>query len=88
MKLQKVVVKMFLLKICQPRPLLFIFVIFKHNAAEKTVDFSRIQTRIVGVDGMHADHSTNTTTFKNILCFEILIGVMKCFIFLDRASVI
>ena len=31
------------------------------NYTEKTVDFSRIKTRIVGVEGKLADHLTTTT---------------------------
>ena len=47
---------------CQPRPLfLFIFVLFKHNLYRKTVGVSGIRTRIVGVEGEHADHLTTTT---------------------------
>ena len=46
----------------QPRPLFFIFVLFKHQFyRKKTVGFSGIQTLIVGVEGEHADHLTTTT---------------------------
>ena len=45
----------------QPRPLLFIFVLFKHKFYRKTVDVSRIRTRIVRVEVEHADHLTTTT---------------------------
>ena len=31
------------------------------NSTEKTVDFSGIRTRTVGVEGEHADHLTTTT---------------------------
>ena len=41
-------------------PGLFLFnsFLFKHNFYRKTVGFSRIRTRIVGVEGEHADHLT------------------------------
>ena len=47
-----------------PASFLFIFVLFKHNYSEKIVGFSGIQTRIVGVEGEHADHLTTTTAQK------------------------
>ena len=35
---------------------------------KENVDFSRIQTQMVGVEGEHADHETTTTSaFKNVL---------------------
>ena len=40
---------------------LFIFVHFKHKLYRKTIGFSGIQTRIVGVEGEHADLLTTTT---------------------------
>ena len=46
----------------QLRHLLFIFILFKQIFTEKTVDISRIRTRIVGVEGEHADHLTTTMT--------------------------
>ena len=48
----------------QPRPLfLFFLVLFKDKFyRKKTVGVSRIQTRIVEVEGKHADHLTTTTT--------------------------
>ena len=30
----------------------------------KTVDFSRIRTQVIGVEGNHADHLTTTTTIN------------------------
>ena len=33
----------------------------KHKYYRKTVGVSRIQTRIVGLEGEHADHLTTTT---------------------------
>ena len=36
------------------------------NFAEKTVDVTGVQTRIVGVEDKHADHLTTTTTTANI----------------------
>ena len=38
------------------------FVLFKHNFyIKKTVGVSRIRTRIVGIEGEHADYLTTTT---------------------------
>ena len=48
-------------KWANPGLFLFIFVLFKHNTIEKTLGFSGIRTRIVGVEGEHADHLTTTT---------------------------
>ena len=39
-----------------PGLFLFIFVLFNNNFTEKIVDFSGNRTRIVGVEGEHADH--------------------------------
>ena len=41
---------------------LFIFVLFKQKFTAKTVSFSRIQTRIVGVQGKCVDHLTTLMT--------------------------
>ena len=54
----------FLKKWADPGLFLFIFVLFKHNYSEKIVGFSGIRTRIVGVEGEHADHLTTTTAQK------------------------
>ena len=49
-------------KMGQPRPLFVSFRSFQSQSLQKnTVDVSRIQTRIVGVEGKHADHLTTTT---------------------------
>ena len=40
-------------------PFLFIFILF-----QQTVDYSWIRTRIVRVEGQHADHLTTTTAIK------------------------
>ena len=46
----------------QHRPLFCLFSFFSNTFfTEKTVDASGIQTRIVGVEGKHADHLTTTT---------------------------
>ena len=50
---------------------LFIFVLFKHNIIEKTLGFSGIRTRIVGVEGEHADHLTTTTAQLNICLMNL-----------------
>ena len=44
------------LKQANPGLFQFIFVLFKQHFIAKTVHFSRIRTRIVGVEGKHADH--------------------------------
>ena len=45
----------------QPRHLFVYFHSFKNkNFTDKTVDFNRIRTRIVGIEGEHADHLTTT----------------------------
>ena len=44
----------------RPRTL-FYFRPIKHQFYIIILDFSKIQTRIVGVEGMHADHSTTAT---------------------------
>ena len=46
------------LKWANPGLFLFIFVFSNTNLTVKTVGFSRIRTRIVGVEGKHADHLT------------------------------
>ena len=48
-------------KWANPASFLFIFVLFKNNLYRKTVGVSGIRTRIVGVEGEHADHLTTTT---------------------------
>ena len=40
---------------------LFIFVLFQRNFYSKNVGFSGSRTRIVGVQGEHADHLSTTT---------------------------
>ena len=50
-----------------PGLFLFTFVLFKHNIIGKSVDFSRIRTRIVGVEGEHADNLTTTATLDRIV---------------------
>ena len=54
---------------------LFIFVLFKHNITEKTVYFSGIQTRIVGVEGECADHLITTTAHLVESCLRIKLVV-------------
>ena len=61
----------FLKKWANPGLFLFIFVLFKHNIIEKTLGFSGIRTRIVGVEGKHADHLTTTTAQLNICLMNL-----------------
>ena len=56
-----------------PRPLFVYFRSFQTIYRIKTVDFSGIRTRIVGVEGEHADHLNTTTaqifpSYCSILC--------------------
>ena len=54
----------FLKKIGQPWPH-FVFSFFSNtNFTEKIVGFSGFRTRIVGVEGEHADHLTTTTAHQ------------------------
>ena len=48
--------RFFLKNWANPGLFLFIFVLFNNNFTEKIVDFSGNRTRIVGVEGEHADH--------------------------------
>ena len=52
----------FLKKVAQPRPLFCSFLFFSNTILQKkTVGFSGIRTRIVGVEGQQTDHMTTTT---------------------------
>ena len=55
----------------QPRPLLVYFRSFQQQFYRKIVDLSGIRTRIVGVEGEHADHLTTTTAQVRALLIEI-----------------
>ena len=49
----------------QPRPLFCLLLFFSNtDFTEKTVDVSRIRTRIVGVEGEHADRLTTPRPTK------------------------
>ena len=51
-----------------------LFSFFSHTLQNKNVDFSRIRTRSVGVEGDHADHKTTTTattTTTNLLLIPL-----------------
>ena len=69
-----------------PGLFLFIFVLFKHKFKEKTVGFNGIQTRIVRLEGEHADHLTTTTalltditTFKAYVSFHrLMYNLYRC----------
>lgn len=50
----------------QPRPL---FVYFQQQCYTEIVDFSRIQTRIVGVEWVHDDHLTNATAYSFLISY-------------------
>ena len=51
----------------QPRPLFVYFRSFQQQFYRKIVDHSGIRTRIVGVEGEHADHLTTTTALPNYI---------------------
>ena len=59
--LPRTIVPTLFFKWTKPGLFLFIFVLFKQKFYIKTVGVSGIQTRIVGVEGEHADHFTTTT---------------------------
>ena len=51
------------LKMSQPQPLFCLLLFFSNtNFTEKTVGVSGTRTRIVGVEGEHAEHLTTATT--------------------------
>ena len=53
-----------------------LFLFFSNtNCTEKTVGFSRIRTRIVRVEGKHADHLTTTTA--QIICFKKIKNILE-----------
>ena len=64
-------------KIGQPRPLFRLFLFFSDtNFTGKTVGVSGIQTRIVGVEGEHADHLTTTTFLIFIFIYRLFLYVL------------
>ena len=54
----------FFKKWANPGLFLFIFILFKHKFYRKTAGINGIQTRIVRVEGEHADHLTTTTALN------------------------
>ena len=54
----------------QPRPRFDYFRAFQIQFYRKIVDFNRIRTHIVGVEGEHADHLPTTTTQDELLCYR------------------
>ena len=64
-------ISVFFFKMGQPRSLFVYFRSFQTQILQKkTVGVSRIRTRIVRVEGEHADHLTTTTTHF-LLCFSL-----------------
>ena len=59
-------------KVGQPRPLFVYFRSFQTQYYRKTIGFSRIRTRIVGVEGEHADHLTTTTAPLKLLYLQLV----------------
>ena len=49
-----------------------LFSLLSNHIQNKSVDFSEIRTRIVGVEGKHADHLTITTTLHGPLFWYYL----------------
>ena len=65
----------FLKKMGQPQHLFCFFLFFSNTKfSVKTVDFSGIRTRIVGLEGEHAGHLTTTTARERecLACLEII----------------
>ena len=53
---------LYFFKLGQPRPLFCLFLFFSNsNFTVKSIGFSGIRTRIISVEGEHADHLTTTT---------------------------
>ena len=50
---------------------MFIFVLFKQQFNWKIVNFSRIRTRILGIEGEHADHLTIITTIIKMYAWSV-----------------
>ena len=50
------------------RPFCLFSVFLKTNFTEQAIGVSRIQTRIIGAEGEHADHLT-TTTVSDSVCY-------------------
>ena len=55
-----------LTKMGRSRLLFCLFSIFSAKIWQKNVDFSGIQTRIIGVEGEHTDHLTTTTVLDGV----------------------
>ena len=51
-------------------PPFLIFAFFQTIYRIKIVDFSGSQARIIGVEGMHADHETTTTTLNTVCAIK------------------
>ena len=74
----------FFKKWANPGLVLFIFILFKHKLCIKTVGISGIWTRIVGVEGEHADHLTITSAqcsydmLKFVYNIDACIGWRRC----------
>ena len=63
---QTVVFQMTRIFLNGPAPFQFIVILFIHEIYRKTVGFSGIRTRIVGVKGAHADHLTTTSRLPGL----------------------
>ena len=50
---------------------LFVFDLFKHKLYRKSVGVRGIRTRILRIEGEHADHLTTTTAQARILCKQV-----------------
>ena len=61
----------------QFRPLFFYFRSFQTQIVHKIVGFSGIWTRIVGLEGEHADHLITTTAQFFIFIFNKIAMIMK-----------
>ena len=73
-----------ILKMGQPQPLFMYFWCFEQQQFYgKIVDFSEIQTRIVGVEGELADQLTTTTALRNVI---ISMSQFYLYTYFDRSS--
>ena len=71
---------MFLKKWANHGLFLIIFVLFKHKFFRKTVGVNRIRTRIIGVEGEHADHLTTTSAQEG--CYiSILLSLIPLYVY-------
>ena len=74
-----IILKLAFLNCTNPGLYLFIFILFKCKFYRKTVGFSGVRSRIVGIEGKHADHLTTITSHYKLLslCCLLSFGLFK-----------